>query len=30
MEAILYGYYHGMIAGADAKVNEIKRVLCVD
>lgn len=30
MEAILYGYYHGMIAGADAKVKDIKRVLSID
>lgn len=30
MEAILYGYYPGKLAGAADKVNEIKRVLCID
>ena len=30
MEAILCGYYHGKMAGADAKVKEIKNVLCID
>lgn len=30
MEAILYGYYAGKPAGAADKVNEIKRVLCID
>lgn len=30
MEAVLYGYYHGKMAGADAKVKEIKNVLCID
>lgn len=30
MEAILYGYYQGTGVGATNKVNEIKRVLCID
>lgn len=30
MAAILYGYYAGKPAGAADKVNEIKRVLCID
>jgi hypothetical protein len=30
MEAILYGYCHGKMAGADAKVKEIKNILCID
>lgn len=30
MEAILYGFCHGKLAGAADKVNEIKRVLCID
>ena len=30
MEAILYGYCHGKMAGADAKVKEIKNVLCIN
>lgn len=30
MEAILYGYYHGKIAGAEDKTREIKTVLCID
>jgi hypothetical protein len=30
MEAVLYGYYQGKLAGADAKVKEIKNVLCIN
>ena len=30
MEAMLYGYYHGKIAGAEDKTREIKNVLCID
>lgn len=30
MEAVLYGFYAGKLAGAADKVNEIKRVLCID
>lgn len=29
MEAILYGFCHGKMAGADAKIKEIKNVLCI-
>jgi hypothetical protein len=30
MEAVLYGYYHGKLDGAEDKTKEIKRVLCID
>lgn len=30
MEAVLYGYYYGKLAGAEDKVREIKTVLCID
>jgi hypothetical protein len=29
MEAILYGFCHGKMTGADAKIKEIKNVLCI-
>ena len=30
MEAILYGFCHGKLAGSADKVKEIKRVLCIE
>ena len=30
MCAIVHGYIHGKYAGAEAKVREIKRVLCIE